>query len=76
MDFSPSPRVEELSGRIAAFLDEHLYPVELDALHALDTEVGPGKPYPDILVEIREKAKAEGLWNMFLPDEEHGTGLT
>ncbi|MEA2309489.1 MAG: acyl-CoA dehydrogenase [Thermoleophilaceae bacterium] len=76
MDFSPSPQVEELSQRIAAFLDEHVYPVELEALKALDEEVGPGKPYPDILVDIRERAKAEGLWNMFLPGEEHGTGLT
>ena len=76
MDFSPSPRVEELSARIGEFLDEHVYPVELEALQALDAEVGPGKPYPDILVDIRERAKREGLWNLFLPDEEHGTGLT
>src|SRR3954453_8295363 len=76
MDFSPSPRVEELSGRIAAFLDEHLYPVELETLKALDEEVGPGVPYPRILVELRERAKAEGLWNLFLPGEEYGGGLT
>src|ERR687885_290893 len=76
MDFSPSPQVEELRERIAAFLDEHVYPVELEALQALDQEVGPGKPYPDILVDIRARAKADGLWNLFLPDEEHGTGLT
>src|SRR3954463_2071731 len=75
MDFSPSPRVEELRGRIDAFLDEHVYPVELEALKALDEEVGPGVPYPRILVELREKAKAEGLWNLFLPGEE-GAGLT
>src|SRR3954466_12246755 len=75
MVFSPSPRVEELSARIGAFLDEHLYPVELEALKALDEEVGPGVSYPRILVEIRERAKAEGLWNLFLPGEE-GAGLT
>ena len=33
-------------------------------------------PYPEVLVELRERAKAEGLWNLFLPDEEHGPGLT
>src|SRR5256714_3145129 len=76
MDFSPSPRVEELREPIGAFLEEHVYPVELEALRALDEEVGPGVPYPRILVEIRDRAKAEGLWNMFLPDEEPGTGLT
>src|SRR5947209_6380695 len=75
MDFSPSPRVEELRGRIEAFIDEHVYPVELEALKALDQEVGPGVPYPRILVELRERAKAEGLWNLFLPGEE-GAGLT
>ena len=76
MDFAPSDRVVELRERINAFLDEHLYPVELETLRALDEEVGPGKPYPGILVEMREKAKAEGLWNLFLPDEQHGPGLT
>src|ERR687883_2019732 len=76
MDFSPSPRVEELSGRIGAFLDEHVNPVEAEALLALDEEVGPGVPYPQILVELRERAKAEGLWNLFLPDERYGPGLT
>src|SRR5438045_8534542 len=75
MDFSPSHRVEELRGRIHAFLDEHVYPVELEALKALDEEVRPGVPYPRILVELRERAKAEGLWNLFLPGED-GAGLT
>src|SRR3954451_1306069 len=75
MDFSPSHRVEELRGRIDAFLEEHVYPVELEALKALDQEVKAGVPYPRILVELRERAKAEGLWNLFLPGEE-GAGLT
>jgi acyl-CoA dehydrogenase len=76
MDFTPSPRVEELRERIEAFLDEHVYPVEREALIALDEEVAPGVPYPGILVELRERARAEGLWNLFLPGEEHGGGLT
>src|SRR5437588_408452 len=75
MDFSPSPRVEELRERVDGFLDEHVYPVEFEALKALDEEVKPGVPYPRILVELRERAKAEGLWNLFLPGEE-GAGLT
>jgi len=75
MDFSPSHRVEELRDRIDAFLDEHVYPVELEALKALDEEVKPGVPYPRILVEVRERAKSEGLWNLFLPGDE-GAGLT
>jgi acyl-CoA dehydrogenase len=75
MDFSPSPRVEELRERVDGFLAEHVYPVEFEALKALDEEVKPGVPYPRILVELRERAKAEGLWNLFLPGEE-GAGLT
>ena len=76
MDFSPSQRVEELKARIDAFLEEHYYPHELAIFNELDEEVGPGVPYPKRLVELRETAKAEGLWNLFLPDEEHGPGLT
>jgi acyl-CoA dehydrogenase len=76
MDFTPSPRVEELRERILSFMDEHVYPVEREAIEALDEEVGPGVPYPKVIVELRERAKAEGLWNLFLPDERYGPGLT
>jgi acyl-CoA dehydrogenase len=78
MDFELSPRVSELRDRIRAFMDEHVYPNEGQALRALDEEVTveTGKAYPDILVEIRGRAKAEGLWNLFMPDSEHGVGLT
>ncbi len=76
MDFSPSSRVEELRERVRGFLDEHVYPVELEALRALDEEVRAGVAYPRVLVDLRERAKAEGLWNLFLPGESHGIGLT
>ena len=36
---------------------------------------GPGTPYPEILVEIRNRAREEGLWNLFMPDERYGAGL-
>jgi acyl-CoA dehydrogenase len=76
MDFNPSPQVESLRERILAFMDEDVYPNEREAMEALDEEVAPGVPYPQIMIEIRERAKAEGLWNLFLPDERHGPGLT
>ncbi|HEU5141579.1 MAG TPA: acyl-CoA dehydrogenase family protein, partial [Solirubrobacterales bacterium] len=76
MDFKPSPQVETLRERILDFMDEHLYPQEREIMEALDAEVGPGVPYPKILVEIRERAKAEGLWNLFMPDERYGPGLS
>jgi acyl-CoA dehydrogenase len=76
VDFSPSDRVSSLLERIEEFMDEHVYTVEQEALGALDREVGPGVPYPAALVELRERAKADGLWNLFLPDERYGAGLT
>jgi acyl-CoA dehydrogenase len=76
MDFSLGDRLEELLGRVRGFMDEHVYPVEDEAMRALDDEVRPGVAYPEIIVGIREKARAEGLWNLFLPDEEHGAGLS
>jgi acyl-CoA dehydrogenase len=78
MDFELSPRVSELRDRIRAFMDEHVYPNEAEVLHAMDEEVNQDSDvaYPAILLGIREKAKAEGLWNLFMPDSEHGVGLT
>jgi acyl-CoA dehydrogenase len=76
MDFELSPRVEELRERVRAFMDQHVYPVELDCLRALDEEVRAGVPYPEILVEIRARAREQGLWNLFMPDERFGPGLT
>ncbi|HYU59566.1 MAG TPA: acyl-CoA dehydrogenase family protein [Solirubrobacterales bacterium] len=76
MDFELSPQVTELRDRVRGFMDEHVYPAEAEALRALDDEVGPGTPYPEILVEIRARARDEGLWNLFMPDERYGAGLT
>jgi acyl-CoA dehydrogenase len=76
VDFSPSDRVAQLRERVQAFMAEHVAPVEEEAMRALDAEVRPGTAYPEILVELRERARGEGLWNLFMPDESHGPGLT
>jgi acyl-CoA dehydrogenase len=78
MDFNPSPQVESLRERVVAFMDEHVYPQELEATEALDAEVrvDSNAVYPEVLVEMRERAKSEGLWNLFMPDERYGPGLT
>jgi len=78
MDFTPTPQVESLLERIREFNEEHVYPVEMELLRALDEEVTVETPraYPEGLVELRERAKAEGLWNLFMPDERYGAGLT
>jgi acyl-CoA dehydrogenase len=76
VDFKPSPEVESLRERIEAFMEEHVYPVEARAIRAIDEEVKPGVAYPQILADIRARAREQGLWNLFLPDGEYGAGLT
>ncbi len=75
MDFTPSPEVVTLRERILDFMDAHVYPAEREIMEAMDAEVGPGVPYPANLVAVREKARTEGLWNLFMPDERFGPGL-
>ncbi len=70
-----SAEARSLLERIRAFMAEHVYPHESEAAQALSTEAGPGAPYPRLLVELREKARSEGLWNLFLPAAQRGAGL-
>jgi acyl-CoA dehydrogenase len=76
MDFNPSPEVAQLRERVLDFMDAEIYPQEREIMEALDAEVGAGVPYPQNLAAVREKAKGEGLWNLFMPDERFGPGLT
>jgi acyl-CoA dehydrogenase len=75
MDFNPSPEVAELRERVLDFIDEEIYPQERELMEALDAEVKPGVPYPQNLTAVREKARNDGLWNLFMPDERFGPGL-
>jgi acyl-CoA dehydrogenase len=75
MDFNPSSEVVTLRDRILDFMDTEIYPAEREIMEAIDAEVAPGVPYPANLAAVREKAKAEGLWNLFMPDERFGPGL-
>jgi acyl-CoA dehydrogenase len=70
----PSARARELRERLAAFMDEHIYPNE----KTYQEQIGAGDRWqvPAIMEELKAKAKAEGLWNLFLPDSEHGAGLS
>lgn len=75
MDFDAGSEVEGLLERVRGFMDENIYPREAELHQAIDDEVKEGVAYPAELVRIREKAQAEGLWNLFLPDDEYGAGL-
>ena len=73
--FDMNDRTKELYDRIAKFMDDHIYPNEQVYRDQLDE--GPTRwCVPQILEEIKEKAKGEGLWNLFLPDSDRGYGLT
>jgi len=74
MDFAYSPKVQELRERVQAFMDAHVYPAE-KVFHKQVEEGGRWKPTA-VVEELKAKAKAEGLWNLFLPDSEKGFGLT
>lgn len=83
MDFTPSSRAADYAGRLRAFISERILPVE-EALF------GPANPRPygrqgadwtrwaeaPEIVALAREARAEGLWNLFLPDPEYGPGLS
>ena len=78
MDFDYSPKVKDLQQRLNAFMDQHIYPNE-DAFHAeVEANRAKGNPWvPTVIMEqLKEKARAAGLWNLFLPQSERGAGLT
>src|SRR3984893_15186051 len=74
MTFEASGRTKALAARLTAFMNEHVYPNEL----LFRREIAEGDRWqPTAIVEdLKPKALAAGLWNMFLPASEHGAGLT
>ena len=75
MDFAYTEKVNELRKRVSAFMDRSICPNEQTFR---DQVVASGNPHhhAEIVDELKTKAKAEGLWNLFLPDDEYGAGLT
>jgi acyl-CoA dehydrogenase len=73
MTFEFSEKTKELQKRLERFMDEHIYPNE----RRFDDEVGRDRWKPTRIVEgLKPKAGAAGLWNLFLPDDSEGAGLT
>ena len=75
MDFEFSERTKELQLRVQAFMDENVYPNEATYAEQLAGGETRWEPIP-ILEELKGKAKEEGLWNLYLPESDHGAGLT
>ena len=74
MDFDHSPRVAALRDRLLAFMEEHVYPNEEKYFAALD-QGGSRWVVPGLMEDLKSKAQASGLWNLFLPDSDYGPGL-
>jgi acyl-CoA dehydrogenase len=75
MDFQPSARCTEFEERLTRFMDEHVYPAESVYARQL-RESGDPHHHPPVMEELKARARDAGLWNMFLPDAEHGAGLS
>ena len=78
MDFNHSPKVVDLQQRMHAFFDEHIFPNEHRFHEDVEKNTKLGKRWTPtaIIEELKPKARAAGLWNLFTPDPKHGAGLT
>lgn len=74
MDFAPSPRAQELLEGVDAFIEREIAPRE-EAHHREQLALTDPWVVAPLIEELKAKAKAEGLWNLFLPNPEHGAGL-
>jgi acyl-CoA dehydrogenase len=74
MEFEHSEKVRALQARVTAFMAEQVYPNEED----LFAQVSEGDRWQSVplLEALKAKARAAGLWNLFLPESEYGAGLT
>jgi len=73
MNFEHSSKVKDFQERLVAFMDEHIYPNE--ARYHREIEQNRWQPVK-VIEELKPKARAVGLWNLFLPHDENGAGLT
>ncbi|MFN0112760.1 MAG: acyl-CoA dehydrogenase family protein [Blastocatellia bacterium] len=74
MNFEYSDKVKYLQKKLSAFMDEYIYPNE--ATYYEQNHTGERWKVIQIIEDLKPKAKAEGLWNLFLPESGHGAGLT
>jgi len=84
MDFDYSPKTKDLQARLIRFMDEHIYPAEADLARELAANTQAGKRWTPLstIENLKPKAQAAGLWNLFLPVDTaeasgyQGAGLT
>ncbi len=78
MDFAPDERTHALAEELREFLAAHVYPAEARFAAEADQLATDGQPWttPPVMAELKAEARRRGLWNLFLPDPEHGAGLS
>jgi alkylation response protein AidB-like acyl-CoA dehydrogenase len=78
MDFQYSPRQREWMARVSEFMDQYVYPAEAVYWEQIEEITAKGLPWsvPPIMEKLKARAKAAGLWNLFLNDSPNGAGLT
>jgi acyl-CoA dehydrogenase len=74
MLYPESEKTAALKRRLESFMDRYVYPNE-ERFYKEAEDLGPWKVYP-VVEELKPKARAEELWNLFLPESDHGAGLT
>jgi acyl-CoA dehydrogenase len=75
MNFELSDRAKDFRERLLAFMDECIYPAEQIWIEQVRSASTPHVHAP-VIEELKEEGRRRGLWNLFLPDEEHGAGLS
>ena len=77
MNFEYDDKTKHLMGKLSTFMEAHIYPIEHEYIEAVEANTDAWTTLP-VMHELKAKAKAEGLWNLFLPEEylPHGAGLS
>jgi acyl-CoA dehydrogenase len=75
VDLTLSEKAQRLRDELLDFMDTHVYPNE-ETYRAQIEASGDLHHHPPLMEELKAEARRRGLWNLFLPDEEHGAGLT
>ncbi len=78
MDFTLSPKTTEYAAKLQAFMDTEVFPAEEVYYQQRAQLIAAGKPHalPAIVEQLKTKARALGLWNLFLPHLAHGLTVT
>jgi acyl-CoA dehydrogenase len=75
VDFEHSARSKEFQDKLLKFMDEHIYPSERIYAEQMMSQADVHE-MPPVMEELKRKAREWGLWNLFLPDEKYGAGLS